>query len=39
MEGAVVRLLVVSSGIVRVAWALTPLGKETPNIIVRAEKI
>ena len=38
MEGAVVRPLVVSSGIVRVAWAPTPLGKETPQNIFRTEK-
>ncbi|VCU38858.1 Bgt-55005 [Blumeria graminis f. sp. tritici] len=38
MEGAVVRLLVVFSGMVRVAWAPTPLGKERTQITYRAEK-
>ena len=38
MEGVVVRLLVVFCGIARVSWAPTPLGKETPQIIFRAEK-
>ncbi|VCU39159.1 Bgt-55019 [Blumeria graminis f. sp. tritici] len=38
MEGVVIRLLVVFSGIVRVAWAPTPLGKETSQITYRAEK-
>ncbi|VCU40895.1 Bgt-55029 [Blumeria graminis f. sp. tritici] len=36
MEGVVVRLLVVFSGMVRVAWAPTPLGEETPQITYRA---
>ena len=30
MEGAVVRLMLVLSGKVRVAWTPTPLGKDTP---------
>ncbi|VDB93578.1 Bgt-55009 [Blumeria graminis f. sp. tritici] len=38
MEGAMVRLLVVFSGMIRVAWAPTPLGKETPQTTFRAEK-
>ncbi|VDB92854.1 Bgt-55050 [Blumeria graminis f. sp. tritici] len=38
MEGVVVRLLVVFSSIVRVAWAPTPLGKETSQITFRADK-
>ncbi|VCU41287.1 Bgt-55054 [Blumeria graminis f. sp. tritici] len=38
MEGVVVRLLVVFSGKVLVAWAPTPLGKEISQIIFRAEK-
>ena len=38
MKGAVVRLLVVFSGMVRVAWAPTPLGKETPKIKRGAEE-
>ncbi|VCU40532.1 Bgt-55116 [Blumeria graminis f. sp. tritici] len=38
MEGVVIRLLVMFSGIVCVAWAPTPLGKETSQTIFRAEK-
>ncbi|VCU40564.1 Bgt-55114 [Blumeria graminis f. sp. tritici] len=38
MEGVTVRLLVLLSGMVRVAWAPTPLGKEAPRITFRAEK-
>ncbi|VDB94757.1 Bgt-55010 [Blumeria graminis f. sp. tritici] len=38
MEGVVVRLLVVFSGMVGVAWAPTPLGKETSQITFRAGK-
>ncbi|VCU40807.1 Bgt-55018 [Blumeria graminis f. sp. tritici] len=36
MEGVVIRLLVVFSGI---AWVPTPLGKETPQTTFRAERI
>ncbi|VDB89949.1 Bgt-55037 [Blumeria graminis f. sp. tritici] len=38
MESFVVRLLVVFSGMVWVAWAPTPLGKETSQTIFHAEK-
>ncbi|VCU40541.1 Bgt-55008 [Blumeria graminis f. sp. tritici] len=38
MEGAVVRLLVVISGIVWVACAPTPLGKEISHITFCADK-
>ncbi|VCU38843.1 Bgt-55040 [Blumeria graminis f. sp. tritici] len=37
MEGAVVCLLVVFSGMARVAWAPTPLRKKTSKIIFRVE--
>ncbi|VDB90527.1 Bgt-55020 [Blumeria graminis f. sp. tritici] len=38
MEDAVVCLLVVFSGIVRVACAPTSLGKESPKTIFRSEE-
>ncbi|VCU38981.1 Bgt-55098 [Blumeria graminis f. sp. tritici] len=38
MKGVVIRLLVMFSGMVLVAWAPTPLGKETSPITFRAKK-